>query len=273
MAFIMTGVFLALLANNGKIGVAEIFLSGLSADRQDKAKSRVIFMIMGIILLIGTVFLFYLYSRKFLALNNYSQAIVLFEKSGDIDATGKKLIKAAEMDKQDEYYRALSELGLVSLGQIVSSKDIPADKAATIFKDNLGATIAYAREATRINPADPVNWMQLGRVYESIAAFKVEKADEAALNAYAEALKVSPLDPSPFIAAARVAMQTKKIDDARGYLQSALTIKPDFADALFMLSQIEVQAGNLKESILIMEQTAAVSPNNFGIFFQLGLLQ
>src|SRR3989344_3085883 len=273
MAFIMTGVFLALLANNGKIGVAEIFLSGLSADRQDKAKSRVIFMIMGIILLIGTVFLFYLYSRKFLALNNYSQAIVLFEKSGDIDATGKKLMKAVQMDKQDEYYRALSELGLVTLGQIAVSKDISADKAAIMFKDNLGAAIAYAQEATRINPADPVNWMQLGRVYESIVAFKVEKADEAALNAYAEALKVSPLDPSPLVASARVSARTNKAGDARKYLQSALNIKPDFADALFMLSQIEVQAGNLKEAILRMEQTAAVSPGNFGIFFQLGLLQ
>src|SRR3989344_4912884 len=273
MAFIMTGVFLALLANNGKIGVAEIFLSGLSADRQDKAKSRVIFMIMGIILLIGTVFLFYLYSRKFLALNNYSQAIVLFEKSGDIDATGKKLMKAVQMDKQDEYYRALSELGLVSLGQIAVSKDISADKAVALFQNNLSSAIVYAREATRLNPADPVNWMQLGRVYESVVAFKVGKADEAALNSFAEASKVSPLDPSPFIVSARVAMQTNKAVEARKYLQSALGIKPDFSDALFMLSQVEAQTGNLKESILRMEQTAAVSPNNFGIFFQLGLLQ
>ena len=273
MAFIMTGVFLALLANNGKIGVAEIFLSGLSADRQDKAKSRVIFMIMGIILLIGTVFLFYLYSRKFLALNNYSQAIVLFEKSGDIDATGKKLMKAVQMDKQDEYYRALSELGLVSLGQIAVSKDISADKAVALFQNNLSSAIVYAREATRLNPADPVNWMQLGRVYESVVAFKVGKADEAAINSYREALKASPLDPSPFIALARVAMQTQKIDDAKKYLQSALNIKPDFADALFAFSQIEAQTGNLKEAILRMEQAAATSPNNFGVFFRLGLLQ
>src|SRR3989344_4474835 len=273
MAFIMTGVFLALLANNGKIGVAEIFLSGLSADRQDKAKSRVIFMIMGIILLIGTVFLFYLYSRIFLALNNYSQAIVLFEKSGDIDATGKKLMKAVQMDKQDEYYRALSELGLVSLGQIAVSKDISADKAVALFQNNLSSAIVYAREATRLNPADPVNWMQLGRVYESVVAFKVGKADEAAINSYREALKASPLDPSPFIALARVAMQTQKIDDAKKYLQSALNIKPDFADALFAFSQIEAQTGNLKEAILRMEQAAATSPNNFGVFFRLGLLQ
>src|SRR3989338_8339081 len=273
MAFIMTGVFLALLANNGKIGVAEIFLSGLSADRQDKAKSRVIFMIMGIILLIGTVFLFYLYSRKFLALNNYSQAIVLFEKSGDIDATGKKLMKAVQMDKQDEYYRALSELGLVSLGQIAVSKDISADKAVALFQNNLSSAIVYAREATRLNPADPVNWMQLGRVYESVVAFKVGKADEAAINSYREALKASPLDPSPFIALARVAMQTQKIDDAKKYLQSALNIKPDFADALFAFSQIEAQTGNLKEAILRMEQAAATSPNNFGVFFRLVLLQ
>ena len=219
MAFIATGVFLGLLANNGKIAIAEIFLSGLPVGGRNKTKSGMIFMVIGIILLIGTVSSAYLYTRKFLALNNYSQALVLFEKSGDIEKTGQKLIKAAGLDKQDEYYRALSELGLVSLGQIAASKDLPADKATALFRDNLGITIAYAREAARINPADPVNWMQLGRIYESIVALKVEKADEAALNSYAEAFMVSPLDPSPFIASARVAMQTKKIDDARKYLQ------------------------------------------------------
>ena len=273
LAFIATGVFLALLANAGKIGIAEISLSSLPDGGHGKTKSGMIFTVMAIILLIGTVSSAYFYSRKFLALNNYSQALKIFEKTGDIDKTGKKLIKAAGLDKQDEYYRALAELGLVSLNQIVTSKDIPADKAIALFKDNFSATVAYAREAARINPADPVNWMQLGRVYESVVALKVEKADEAALNSYAEAFKVSPLDPSPFIASARVAMQTKKTDDARKYLQGALNIKSDFADALFMLSQIEVQAGNLKEAILRTEQIASVSPNNFGIFFQLGLLQ
>lgn len=266
LAFVITGVFLALLANGGKIGVAEVSFSG-------KTKSGMIFMVVGIILLIGTASSAYFYTRKFLALNNYGQALKIFEKSGDIDKAGKKLTQAAGMDKQDEYYRALSELGLVSLSQIVASKDIPADRAAALFRDNLGIAIAYAREAARINPADPVNWMQLGRVYESVVALKVEKADEAALNSYAEAFKVSPLDPSPFVASARVAMQTGKINDARKYLQSALNLKPDFADALFILSQIEAQSGNLKEAILKTEQAATVSPNSPGIFFQLGLLR
>jgi len=276
MTFIMTGVFLASLVNSGKIGAAEISLSGplrQSSSEARKTKSEMVFIIMGIILLIGTVSSGYLYSRKFLALNNYSRALVLFEKSGDIDATGKKLTKAVGMDKQDEYYRALSELGIISLSKIVANKDLPADKALALFKDNLGITIAYAREAVRLNPADPINWMQLGRVYESVVALKVEKADEAALNSYAEAFKASPLDPSPFIASARVFMQINKAGEAKKYLQSALNIKPDFADALFMLAQIEAQAGNLKEAILRMDQTAAVSPNNFGVFFQLGLLQ
>ena len=138
-----------------------------------KTKSGMIFTVMGIILLIGTVSSAYLYSRKFLALNNYSQALRLFEKTGDIDKTGKKLTKAAGMDKQDEYYRVLSELGLISFSQIAASKDLPADKATSrCSRDNLGITIAYAREAARLNPADPVNWMQLGRVYESVVALK-----------------------------------------------------------------------------------------------------
>ena len=273
MAFIMTGVFIGLMAKSGKIGSIELSFFNPPAGRQDKTKIGAVSMFAAIILLIGLASLVYFYSQKILALNNYSQALKIFEKTGDIGKAGEKLKKAIKMDKQDEYYRALSELGIISLNQIVAGKDIPADKAVVLFRDNLGITIAYAQEAVKINPADPFNWMQLGRVYESVVALRVEKADEAALNSYQEAIKVSPLDPLPFVALARVAAQTGKIGDAKKYLESAINIKPDLADALFMLSQIEAQAGNLKEAISRTEQTAALSPNNSGVFFQLGLLQ
>ena len=89
MAFIATGVFLALLANAGKIGIAEMSLSSLPDGGHGKTKSGMIFTVVAIILLLGIVSSAYLYTRKFLALNNYSQALSLFEKSGDIDKTGK----------------------------------------------------------------------------------------------------------------------------------------------------------------------------------------
>ena len=265
LAFVFTGLFLALLVNTGKVKVININLSG-------KTKTNLISMVVAFALLAGAIYAFYFSVRKFLALNNYSQAISIFEKTGDIKKTKEKLLKAVKADKQDEYYRTLSELGLISLGQLMADKNISEDTIGALFQEELLFAVSYAQEAVKINPIDPINLMQLGRVYESVVSLKVDKADEAALGAYAQAFKVSPFDPSPFVASARIALEMKKVDDAKKYLQSALVLKPDFTDALFMLSQIEAQAGNLKEAILKTEQSAMSSPNNPGILFQLGLL-
>ena len=108
MAFIVTGVFLASLINSGKIGIAEVSLS-LSAGGRNKTKSGMIFMVIGIILLIGTVSSAYLLLSKIFGAEQLRPSFeVLFEKSGDIDKTGKKLTKAAGLDKQDEYYQGVS---------------------------------------------------------------------------------------------------------------------------------------------------------------------
>ena len=243
----------------------------LNINLSKQTKTAFISMLVAIALPCGSAYAIYFFAKKFLAIKNYSQAISIFEKTGDINKTKEKLIKAVNADKQDEYYRALSELSVVYLGQVIVDKSLVEDKAISLFKEGLGSAVAYAQEAIKINPTDPVNWMQLGRVYESVISLKIDKADEAALGAYAEAFKTSPLDPSPFVVSARIAFQTKKIDEARKYLQSALVLKSDFTDALFMLSQIEAQAGNLKEAILRAEQSAISSPNNPGILFQLGL--
>ena len=264
IAFIFTGLFLASLVNASKMNTVNIDLSR-------KTKTAFVSMLVAIALLCGSAYAIYFFVQKFLAIKNYSQAISIFEKTGDINKTKEKLTKAVNADKQDEYYRALSELSIVYLGQVIADKSLAEDKAISLFKEWLGFAVSYAQEAVKINPADSANWMQLGRVYESVVPLKIDKAEEAAIGTYVEAFKVSPLDPSPIVASARIAFQVKKIDEARKHIQSALALKPDLTDALFMLSQIEAQAGNLKEAILRAEQSAISSPNNPGILFQLGL--
>lgn len=265
MAFIFMGLFLALLVINGNTNVANISLSR-------KTKASFIAMIIVVVLLVGSAYAIYFFIQKISAINNYGQALSFFNKTGDANKAKEKLTKAIESDKQDEYYRTLSELSLVSLRQVLANKDISEDKAVLLFRQWFDLATSSAQEAIKINKADPINWMQLGRVYESFIPLNVSGASEMALSVYAEAFKFSPMDPSPFVASARIALLAKKTDDAKKYLQSALVLKPDFTDALFMLSQIEAQSGNLKEAILKAEQSVISSPNNPGILFQLGLL-
>ena len=135
---------------------------------------------------------------------------------------------------------------LVSLGQMAASEDLPADTSDGVKTgQSMGITIAYAlgEAAARINPADPVNWMQPGQIYESQVAVEVEKADEAAhlilmrkTPEFRLWIRIRLLSPRPgWLCKPRKSMTLEK------YLPGLWNVKPDFADALFMLSQIEAQ--------------------------------
>jgi len=146
------------------------------------------------------------------------------------------------------------------------------EDAMTQLKAALSSSIQYAQSAADINTKEPANWMQLGRVYESVLPLGVGGSDTFAIANYKKASDLSPFDPSPLLASARVQVQMKQTKEARASLEAVLAIKPDLAQAIFMLSQIEVQAGDLKAAITRTEQTAMLVPNDVGVLFQLGLL-
>lgn len=265
MAFILSGVTAAMASKTGRSKTINFSFAG-------KSKSGFIATMLIIFMLIGAVPLFYAYSQKILALRDYSKALEIFGASGDLDKTTQKLSKAASRDSQDEYNRVLSEAGLLWLNQIAGDTKTPKETLQKSFESNLKVTIDYAQKATKLNPAEPLNWMQLGKIYEFILPLKIKDTDNMANLSYAQAAKVSPLDPSPFLALARVAAQNNKLDDAKNYLRKALELKQDYTQALFLMAQAEMQSGNVKEAILRTEQMAATSPNDPGVFFQLGLL-
>ena len=265
MAFMMTGIMLSTMVYSGKMEVIKLsFLNNI--------KIGFLSILIIILLLIGSVFFSYSYFQKFLALHYYGGALKFFNVNNDPDTTAEKLKQVVNMDSQDEYFRTLSEINLIKMSRIIAGEDASEENAVALFSDNFGASIKNAQEATRLNPLDPVNWMQLGKIYESVIPLKVSGADDQAVYSYSQAANYAPSDPSPFLAAARVKVESQKIKDARNYIKLSLDIKPDFAPALFLLAQIEVQEGNLKEAISKTEQVALLSPNDIGVFFQLGLL-
>ncbi|MCK6462551.1 MAG: tetratricopeptide repeat protein [Candidatus Pacebacteria bacterium] len=269
LAFIFTGFVVALM-------IKEKITRSAEKTFERKTKSGFAHSAVSIILLLGAVSLGYFYFQKISAVYAYNKAVSVFSRTGDAEKASALLEKAAKMDKQDEYYRLLSEINLVRLGQAVSGSGKDASKAS-VAEASLASAIKYASEAAlKLNPAEPANWMQLGKIYEAVMPLidpqKSQEAEASAINAYAAAISQSPSDPSPFLAAARVAINRDKLEEAKKYLQSSLSLKPNFVSALFMLAQIEAQSGNLNEAIAATEQAASSSQNDPSIFFQLGLL-
>lgn len=265
LAFLNTGLFLGMLIRAGKLEIIEIsFLAN--------PKIGFISVLLIVVLILGSITSFYLFSQKARAAYSFNKAINILNTQGNLDETESNILKAISLDNQDEYLRALTEIDLLRIQQVLSQKDIPEDEARTKFQNALAAAIQNAQQATTLNPQDPLNWMELGKVYESVIPLKITGADSMAISSYEQALKVSPFDPTPLFTSARVEVQSQKIKEAREYIQSALNLKGDLAQAIFLLSQIEAGEGNLKEAIARTEQTAILAPNDIGVLFQLGLL-
>lgn len=265
LAFVSSGIVVAVLSQQGRIGAMDLSLS-------KKTKFSLANTIITLFLLIGSVSLIYMYARKVSAFRSYDKALKTFNSTGDIDGAEKALTKAQKTDSQDEYLRTLSELNLIKLNKTLTDPSLSKDSAVKSVEESAALAAQYASQAKDLNPVDPANWMQLGKIYESMIPLKLENADSFALSAYSQAFESSPKDPSPALASARVALQMNKSEDAKKYLNFSLGIKNNFVPALFLLSQIEAQSGNFKEAILRAEQAASFSPNEPGIFFQLGLL-
>jgi len=265
LAFLNTGLFLGMLIRTGKLKTIEIsFLTN--------PRIGFVSVLLIVVLMLGFITSLYLFSQKARAAYSFNKAINILNTQGNLDETENNILKAIRLDNQDEYLRALTEIDLLRIQQVLSQKDLTADEARLKFQNALAAAIQNAQQSTSLNPQDPLNWMELGRVYESVIPFKITGADNMAITSYEQALKVSPFDPTPLFAAARVEVQTQKTKEARNYIQSVLNLKGDFAPAIFLLSQIEAQEGNLKEAITRTEQTAILAPNDIGVLFQLGLL-
>ena len=213
-----------------------------------------------------------------------SESLWYFQKSSyalntgnDVNLSEQYMLKAISSVPNDVYYRALSEIEIIKLNQILSQdpKTVKAEDAQKQFSDTLTSAIKAGIAAKDADQNNYLNWIALGRVYEavSIPELKVEGAYESAQFAYGEALRYNPKNPGIFILYSRLAATKKDLKAAKNYALQAIQLKRNYIDAYFLLSQLEVEDNNLKGAIESVTAASVIDPTNSGVFFQLGLLK
>ncbi len=265
LTFLTTGVFIALLCRSGRMKVIDISFA-------NKPKLGFVSSLVIVLLMIASVASFYLLFQKYWAAYSFGRGLALYNSSGNVDEAESLISRAVRFDQQDSYYRTLSEIGLYKIQQLTGQTKLSSEDLRNQFQNLLASSIQNAQNAVQANPLDFQNWMSLGQVYEAIVPFKVSGAPEAAVNAYKEAAKRAPFDPTPLFSAARMEVQAGDLNLARDFINSSLNVKGDFAPAVFLLAQLEAQQGNIKEAINKTEQARYLAPDDVGVLFQLGLL-
>ena len=146
-----------------------------------------------------------------------------------------------------------------------------ATAAQQAFQTALSAGINAALTATSIAPNDYQNWVALGNLYAEAVPLHVSGAYNNAKTTGQAQMSSGPIRRLTYVLA-QLDVANKDNKSAEADLKAAIALKQDYTDAIFLLSQLEVQDGDVKDALSAALAAAYFTPNNPNILFQVGIL-
>jgi tetratricopeptide (TPR) repeat protein len=143
-------------------------------------------------------------------------------------------------------------------------------------QDRFVALAVQARQdaeyAIALDPSNPDAHATLANVFMLLAGVGFEDAENLANGKIEDAKWRDPLNPSYAMMSAYMAVQLNDNALAREKVRSALELKNNFSEALFLLTQIDVREGNIQSAVDTTRQIITLEPNSPTRYYQLGVL-
>ena len=206
-----------------------------------------------ILLFITTVAWGFSWSQRFVASMDAKNASLVLKTAADIPHSENLIVAAVQrVPSYDLYLRSYAQLKLLELQSVLQqsgSAQLSTSSAVILNQAALAAT-----EATRLNQNDYRNVLLLGSIYETAGLLGVSGAGDRAVSAYQEVQRQNPTSPLPAYLTGRLFALARDSARAKAFVQQALTLKPDFAEANTLLGQIQ----NIPSPVSGTETTPAV---------------
>jgi tetratricopeptide (TPR) repeat protein len=206
---------------------------------------------------------------------NKARAFSLYntaQSATKIEDAEAMVTKAAGMYAFDGFYRVLVEYAITSNRNLVAvdAKDQETLKNAYLTKSQKAVDAGLS--AVKLNPTNYQNYVSLGRAYELAIPFDKEGGFSNAKKSYEEAIKLYPENPYLYLMLARLETSAGTKEGIRAQLTEALRKKQNFADALYLMSQLEASENKIDEAINYAIETIKSAPNDPAAYTQAGLL-
>lgn len=196
----------------------------------------------------------------------------LSQKATKIEDAELLVAKAAQIYPFDGFYRVLVEYAITSNRNLVSSdsKDQEALKNAYLAKSQKAVDAGLT--AVKLNQNNYQNYVTLGRAYELAIPFDKEGGFTNAKKSYEEAVKLYPENPYLYLMLARLETSAGTKEGVRTHLTDALKKKQNFADALYLMSQLQASENDIDGAIAYAVEAIKSAPNDPATYVQAGLL-
>jgi tetratricopeptide (TPR) repeat protein len=181
-------------------------------------------------------------------------------------------LKAAQAYQFDGFYRVLVEYAITSNRNLLSSDSQDQEALKNTYLKKSQDAVNYGLKAVELNKSNYQNYVSLGRAYELAIPFDKDNAFARAKAAYQEATKLYPDNPYLYLMLARLETSAGTKEGVRAQLTEALKKKQNFADALYLMSQLEASESKIDEAITYAIEAIKSAPNDPATYTQAGLL-
>lgn len=206
--------------------------------------------------------------KRFVAQIYIGQAAAALQ-SNDVDKAYTLAARSVSIERNSENLRLLTDIGAVKLQELAKAAKPDSQQAFTAL---LQQTIAAGQQALVLDNQDYRSLVSIGRVYDFLAVNKVEGAYANAKSAYAAAAALTPLSPALPLMQAKLEAVAGTPQGVDQFIKQALTLKPDYTDAILFLAQVDIARNDLASAIRDTQTAVKSAPGVPSVWLQLGLL-
>ncbi len=187
---------------------------------------------------------------------------------------GKKITIQQQYDMQrsavldfpykSDYHRAFSLLNMNLANSIANSVPKGSTPSALVQQNIiqlLQQSVNSARTAADIAPLTSTNWANLAQVYRNVIGVG-QAADQFAVAAMNQAVLLDPTNPFLRLDFGGIYYQLNQLDLAQAQFQTAINLKPDFANAYYNLGHVVESKGDLTTALSLYETTLSLARSN-----------
>lgn len=252
--------------------VIAIFLSARNMNKEDrslvigqKPLGKLLSIVLSIVFLGFSVLYIYGIGQRLLASTYIMSGVKLVDQK-KYDEAEAKILSAAKLTELDIHYRALFELEILKVKELLSvmNSDAEAGKSDELQKKlttSYQNAIVAGESMIGAWPENMTNYKDLASFYANSAEIKVTGAYDKAKQMYSSAITASPNDPTLYYFMSRLQYTNNDIAGAITSMEKALELKPDVIDFNIGLADLYlINKENDKAIDILVKAIQRISP-------------
>lgn len=191
---------------------------------------------------------------------------------GGADQALADAARAQGIDNTGDALRLQLQANIGKLQLLAAATSTPTATLQQQFASAVQASISAGQAAQALNPNDYRPTLGLAQLYDLLSSLSVQGAAGTASSTYVQAFAKNPTNPAIPLAQARLAASQNDVGATTAYLTQALTLKPNYTDAILLVVQLDVAQNDIQSAIRAATAAAQTAPGVAPIWFELGLL-